>query len=1811
MMKLLRVVLRSFAVAALTFFAGATAHAITGTNGSAPPFRVNDANDHGCPKTPANVGSECRGCSQGMPAYSVSLPYVSVWVSDEPAFYTTSLGEEIGLILSYAQRDTRPKAGSMPENQDPFVPITGWNHNWFSYIHFSGDLCAGCYSNGHLQGDLVNFFGWQATVYARGGGEYSFAYTNKVDAATQLSLLPMDGDNYHVCPNGFYSLAYVAGDSPSSAGGSGFRMIYPDGSQDLYGQVTEMYFYESLDQKAYADALLTEHIDPYGNSVRLSYTNALVPLGLDIYANRYLLHTITDYDGRVSTLSYDTNYHLMRVDMPYGRAATFHYSDEGAMDSITDAQGMTSTMAYDSTNSTGFLTNLITLYGTNTFIHTDLGSSQDGQDVGNAGGSNRVSRAVTVVLPDGSKELYAYRYDSSEVGIPAQLASPVIPTNTPIGTLDDSSGTNDLAAAYLRNSFHWDRRQYAALSTGTITDLTTNDYALATMTHWLVSATNGWLSEVPSWSRLASPDGVRQGQVTWFDYEGKTNSAFVVGTNSQPGVVALVQPNGATSYSWTRYNKFRAPITNVATYTTPSGAIGKRTNTWIYTDLVSRETGTNNISVNWTNAGLVQVLGPEGESRLALSGYTNDTTTTKRNGAVYTNTRPRQFVLSVTNAVTNVTTVFFNQRQQVTGAKRPAGLTSTNLYGTNGFLSQTLEIEIGRSNSFVFTNGLLSIRTNELGLVTQYSSDNLQRLTSVGFPDGTTVSNTYDRLNLSGRKDRLGNWSHATFDLLGHMTNFIDSLSRTTKLTYCYCGALESITDPLGNITSFARDYDGQVTAVVSSTNYTRYYNRNLLGQVTNLSDTAGLNVNYAYNLQGLVTNVWTSYGNLFSANYNIHDWPSAVVNAEGVRVTNAFDLLGRTLFRSHASNIVEQFVYSASGLASYSDPLLHTTYFGYDPAARLTSVTNAKLEIVQFAYDPANDLVRLVDGRTNATSWTYNSYRLLIAKTNANNNPVFTNGFDANQRLTRHWTPAKGLASFVYDAAGNRLTNIYPTLTTSAVYDELNRLKTMVDSIGTSQFTYTNFGAFDWALASETGPWPSSTVSYGYANRLETSLGLSLPNHTTWAETFGYDGELRFSTINSPAGGFGYNYYGAGGLIQTLSLPGGNYITNAYDNLAELRGTWLKSGLTNPALNTLNYHGYDYNLDGLRTNAWRTDGSRANLDYDAIGQIVRFTGLESNGTPRLNENFGYGFDPAGNLFSRTNGTLIQSFLPDAINQLSSVTRTGTLTVAGSLSGPVSSLTVNGQGAAIYADLTYAVTNGLGLSNGINTFVHSVTDPRGSNATKTVTANLPVTVSFTWDANGNLIYDGVRVFDYDDLNRLIRITVTNAWKAEFVYDGLGRRRIRRDYNAAGSVTNETRTICDQGLKLQERDGNNNVKYTLTRGPDFSGTIPGAGGIGGLLARTDGNGSAFYHADGAGNITAMINAQGNVVAWYLYGGFGALLAKRGPLADPNTIRFSSMEDISPAGLVAYPSRFYEPTLSRWLTPDPVGEAGGLNLYGFVGNNPMGQVDPMGLSTYFSHNATFLGIPLPWSAVPYRVPTNPHSLLDQAEALLALPAVAILDAAVGLDAAGSAFTRSVTGMDLADTLNSLGPAGGPEAGLINSVEDAVKFATAAAAVVEVEDAAKIALQATKPCIKAAESGVFSSGGDRLLGALGPASLNHAEELAATIERIEGAGGNIAWREGEFAFSPAAGQPGRVILDPNASISAVRHEAGHFFDDLGLGHPGMGYYIQNPEVRWASEYSSYIREINLARRVGDRTSAWQLLQDARAERTAILGR
>ena len=137
------------------------------------------------------------------------------------------------------------------------------------------------------------------------------------------------------------------------------------------------------------------------------------------------------------------------------------------------------------------------------------------------------------------------------------------------------------------------------------------------------------------------------------------------------------------------------------------------------------------------------------------------------------------------------------------------------------------------------------------------------------------------------------------------------------------------------------------------------------------------------------------------------------------------------------------------------------------------------------------------------------------------------------------------------------------------------------------------------------------------------------------------------------------------------------------------------------------------------------------------------------------------------------------------------------------------------------------------LVNGNNTFSAVGQDSYGRADTNTITVNLPGSLSYQYDGNGNLTNDVTRAYAYDDEDRLTSITATNQWRTEFQYDGLGRRRVRREYSWIASVwtlNSETRYVYDGSLVVQERDRNNLPTVTYTRGLDLSGTRQGAGGI---------------------------------------------------------------------------------------------------------------------------------------------------------------------------------------------------------------------------------------------------------------------------------------------------------------------------------------------------------------------------------------------
>ncbi len=213
-----------------------------------------------------------------------------------------------------------------------------------------------------------------------------------------------------------------------------------------------------------------------------------------------------------------------------------------------------------------------------------------------------------------------------------------------------------------------------------------------------------------------------------------------------------------------------------------------------------------------------------------------------------------------------------------------------------------------------------------------------------------------------------------------------------------------------------------------------------------------------------------------------------------------------------------------------------------------------------------------------------------------------------------------------------------------------------------------------------------------------------------------------------------------------------------------------------------------------------------------------------------------------------------------------------------------------------------------------------------------------------YDNAGNMTDYGTKDYVYDAEDRLVKVTVgTTHYK--YKYDYLGRRIAKY----TGTTLN--RKFVYQGWNLiAELSSSGSVQRTFTWGLDVSTTLHGAGGVGGLLLIDDELTSKRYYPiyDGSRNITGLYDQKGALVASYEYDAFGRIiLQSSGDYSDDNPFRFSTKYTDDETGLVYYGHRYYEPDLGRFINRDPIEEDGGLNLYGFVGNDPVNFHDYLGM------------------------------------------------------------------------------------------------------------------------------------------------------------------------------------------------------------------------------------------------------------------------
>ena len=388
----------------------------------------------------------------------------------------------------------------------------------------------------------------------------------------------------------------------------------------------------------------------------------------------------------------------------------------------------------------------------------------------------------------------------------------------------------------------------------------------------------------------------------------------------------------------------------------------------------------------------------------------------------------------------------------------------------------------------------------------------------------------------------------------------------------------------------------------------------------------------------------------------------------------------------------------------------------------------------------------------------------------------------------------------------------------------------------------------------------------------------------------------------------------------------------------------------------------YQYNAANQRTRATLADGSYWAYEYDASGQVTSGKRFLSDWTPVAGQQFEYAFDDIGNRTGTQDGgdgngwnLRSASYQANALIQYTARSVPGAVDIMG-VAWATNSVLVNGQVAerkGEYFRSELSVNN----SSGPVWEAVTVTNSGGS----AVSGNLLVPSDqegFTYDADGNLTSDSLWTNISDAENRRMTIEsraavptgarIKEQWA--FLPDGRWIERIVSTNDGYAYCTSYTnRYVWNGNVLLAVLNHTNGLAVSFLRGLDLSGSLEGAGGVGGLVTVCcPTNGTHFAAYDGNGNVSALVSAtDGTVSADYAYGPFGELLRATGPMAKANPIRFSSQYADDVTADLKYLYRDYTPSLGRWVSWDPLAERGGEDLYAVCVNDALNKCDAFGL------------------------------------------------------------------------------------------------------------------------------------------------------------------------------------------------------------------------------------------------------------------------
>ena len=754
---------------------------------------------------------------------------------------------------------------------------------------------------------------------------------------------------------------------------------------------------------------------------------------------------------------------------------------------------------------------------------------------------------------------------------------------------------------------------------------------------------------------------------------------------------------------------------------------------------------------------------------------------------------------------------------------------------------------------------------------------------------------------------------------------YSDNLGQTWLFEWNDERQLLSATDPLGGRYEYSYDESGNVigeTDPLGRSDSTLWLEHWALPLVE--TDAADNSWQYRYDPRGNCIAETDPLGYITRYRYDAHGQVVEIVDATGKSKKLRWNAFGQLVEHIDCSGYPTRFSYDDRGyLQVITDALGERTQFSYDAQGRLLSsqLPDGRTELYQ--RNASGQLVGYTDPAGHTTLYQHNRRGQVRQRTDAHGRQVQF-GYDSYGRLQALVNENGESYRFAWDA-GDRLTEQQDLDGSAKHYDY-----DLLDNITAVTALPAPYGN-GLAVVPETPPAP-------IVHRLERdALGRLVAKTTDDGRTdYSYDAvdqltAVTFTDLQGNAQALGFAYDAVGQLLAEQSAAG--KLQHHYDELGNLIQTQLPDGRW---LNRLYYgsgHLHQINLDGqvisdferdrLHREVLRTQGQLSTRsEYDRSGRLRarqrRHASQPSLMPAATQKHFEY--DPADNLI----GKLDQQ--PAAQHrQLLHYDATGRIIA--------SQDSLHGQRETFAYDAAANLLDGPQAGAGL--VVHN----------KLLTYQ---DKRYRYDAFGRMVEKrsakrGVQRFAYDAESRLVEVRSQKDGRETVVkmtYDPLGRRTAKTEHDSQGYPLGESRFDWE-GMRLLQEHRHSQTSLYIYEEDSYA-----------PLARVDGANKhqsvRYYHNDLNGLPEQLTETDG-VTVWqarYQVWGNTVQEVREAYFIEEQNLRFQGQYLDREIGLHYNTFRFYDPDVGRFTTPDPIGLAGGDNLYQYAPNTS-GWIDPLGL------------------------------------------------------------------------------------------------------------------------------------------------------------------------------------------------------------------------------------------------------------------------